>query len=203
MPTHIVGFSGSLRRDSYNTMLLRAAQHLLPDEAALTIIDLNDIPLYNEDLRAGGTGFPDPVAALRSAVAAADAVLIASPEYNHSVTGVTKNAIDWLSRTGDDHLEPLAWKWVAIVGASTGMFGPARSMEHLRTVLAAANSYVVNRPEVLVNSARNKFSSTGDLTDAGARRFYGELLAQLVQLAVSKPLGAQLPASDPAPVVAS
>lgn len=198
MPTHLIGLSGSLRKNSYNTMLLRAAHPLLPADAALTIIDLNDIPLYNEDLRQDETGFPESVAALRSAVAAADGLLIASPEYNHSVTAVIKNAIDWLSRTGADNLQPLAWKWVGVVGASTAMFGPARGLEHLRTILAATNSYVVHQPEVLVNSARSKFSSTGELSDANARKFYGDLLARLVSLAATTLLSERIPAAESA-----
>ena len=138
--------------------------------ATLTVV----IPVYNEDVRAAG--IPAPVQALREEIAAADAVLIATPEYNYSVPGVLKNAIDWASRPPD---QPFERKPVAIMGASPGRLGTARAQYHLRQCFVFLDSLVLNRPEVMVAGARNLFDDDGRLTDEPTREFIAKLLVAL------------------------
>jgi chromate reductase len=171
---HVLGISGSLRKDSHNTALLRAASALLPKGMTLEIFDLSPIPLYNDDVRI--LGYPKPVQEFRDRIAASDALLIATPEYNYSISGVLKNAIDWASRPPDP---PLDGKPVAIMGASTGNFGTVRAQMHLRQVCVYCNMLPVNRPEVLVMRAQEKFDSNGLLTDETARGFLRDLLLAL------------------------
>lgn len=171
---HVLGISGSLRKGSYNTALLAAASELLPEGMTLEKFDLSSIPLYNEDVRA--LGYPKPVLELRDRIAASDALLIATPEYNYSIPGVLKNAIDWASRPPDP---PLNGKPVAIMGASTGNFGTVRAQMHLRQVCVYCNMFPVNRPEVLVMRAREKFDAGGRLADEDARGFLRDLLVAL------------------------
>jgi len=171
---HVLGISGSLREGSYNTRLLHAAERLMPEEMALEIFDLTPIPLYNDDVRR--EGYPPPAQAFRERIAAAEAVLIATPEYNGSYTGVLKNALDWASRRPDP---PLSGKPTAIMGASTGNFGTAKAQLHLRGVCSSLNMHVVNRPGVLVMRAQDKFDAEGRLTDETARHFLEELMAAL------------------------
>lgn len=173
---HIVGISGSLRRASLNSGLLRAAQSLLPAGATMEIAQLDDIPLYDGDL--DGPVQPSAVGALKAAIARADGVLIACPEYNYSFTGVLKNAIDWVSRPQID--SPLVAMPVALIGVG-GRFGTVRAQLHLRQVLVAMQSYVMPKPEFLLGMARDKFDADGDLTDQGVRR---ELEAFLKEFAV-------------------
>jgi chromate reductase len=172
---HVLGFSGSLRKGSYNTALLRAASELLPKGMTLEVFGLSSTPLYNDDVRA--LGFPKPVQEFRDRIAAADALLIATPEYNFSIPGVLKNAIDWASRPFDP---PLDGKPVAIMGASTGNFGTVRAQMHLRQVCVFCNMFPVNKPEVLVMRAREKFDASGRLIDETARGFLRDLLTALV-----------------------
>jgi chromate reductase len=171
---HVVGISGSLRKGSYNSALLNAASELLPEGMTLEKFDLSCIPLYNEDVRA--LGYPKAVQEFRDRLAAADAVLFATPEYNFSIPGVLKNAIDWASRPPDP---PLDGKPVAIMGASTGNFGTVRAQMHLRQVCVFCNMFPLNRPEVLVMRAREKFDSGGRLVDETARGFIRDLLVAL------------------------
>jgi chromate reductase len=174
----ILGISGSLRKGSYNTALLHAATELLPEATTLAISDdIALLPHYNEDLR--GAGLPAEVVNFRAQIAAADAVLIASPEYNYSIPGPLKNAIDWASRPPD---APFNDKALAIMGASPGMLGTARMQYHLRQVAVFLNMHVVNRPEVFVAKASEKFDSHGTLIDAGTRKVVGDLLLALRQL---------------------
>ena len=172
---HVLGISGSLRKGSYNTALLRAASELLPEGMTLEVFDLSSIPLYNDDVRA--LGFPKPVQEFRDRIAAADALLISTPEYNFSIPGVLKNAIDWASRPPDP---PLDGKPAAIMGASTGDFGTVRAQMHLRQVCVFCNMFPVNKPEVLVMRAREKFDASGRLIDETARGFVRDLLPALV-----------------------
>jgi chromate reductase len=176
-PIQVLGFSGSLRKGSYNTALLHAAAELLPDDMLLKTFDLAPIPLYNEDIRA--QGYPESVQTFRDQIAAADALLIATPEYNFSVTGVLKNAIDWASTSPR---APLGGKPAAIVGASNGNFGTVRAQMHLRQILAANNMFLVNKPEVLVARAGEKFDAEGRLMDETARKLIRDLLEALVAL---------------------
>jgi chromate reductase len=173
----ILAISGSLRAKSLNTALLRAARKHAPDGVAITLYEgLAEIPGYNGDLD-NEQDLPASVAELRAAITAADGLLIATPEYNFSVPGVLKNALDWASRpyTGSS----LTHKDVAIVGASPGNFGTARAQMTLRHVLVGTHSNVVLRPETLVFGAHERFDDNGNLTDEVA---IGLLTGQLVAL---------------------
>jgi chromate reductase len=175
---NVLGIAGSLREGSYNRALLHAAQELAPDTMTITVFDLADIPLYNAD--DDGSVKPEPVERLKAAIAEADALLIATPEYNHGIPGVLKNALDWASRPV--RRSPMAGKPTAIMGAATGMWGTIRAQTHLRTVLAAMNTPTVLKPEVLVRGAREKFDQDGRLIDEATRRFVRELLDNLAGL---------------------
>ncbi|MBI1796662.1 MAG: NAD(P)H-dependent oxidoreductase [Candidatus Eisenbacteria bacterium] len=174
-PLRILAFAGSLRRASFNRGLLRAAIEPPPEGAIVEVFDLAPIPLYNEDVRA--QGYPPPVAAFRAAIAAAGALLIASPENNYSVPGVLKNAIDWASRPPD---QPLRAKPVAIMGASNGGFGTVRGQAALRVVLQAVESYAMPKPELFVSRAQDLSDSDGNLTDAATREKVRAHVAALI-----------------------
>jgi chromate reductase len=180
MSIHILGISGSLRRTSYNTALLHAAADLLPAGATLEILTLAEIPLFNQDEE---TPLPPAVRAFKDLIAAADAVIFATPEYNASLPGVLKNAIDWASRPPDRVLDG---KLAAIIGASTGQFGTLRAQLHLRQILSHINMQVVNKPEVYVMQAKSKFDADGRLTDETTRNFIRELLVNLVNMAAQR-----------------
>jgi chromate reductase, NAD(P)H dehydrogenase (quinone) len=173
-PVHVLGFSGSLRKGSFNAMLLASAAELLPENMTLETFDLSPIPLYNDDVRAAG--YPDSVRAFRDRIAAADALLIVTPEYNFSIPGVLKNALDWASRPPDP---PLSGKPAALMGASTGNFGTVRAQLHLRHVCVYTNMFPVNKPEVLVARAHEKFDGRGRLADETTRGFVRDLLTAL------------------------
>jgi len=173
---NILGIAGSLRRESYNKMLLRAAQELAPDGARIETFDeLDQIPLFNQDDEAN----PHPkVTELKQRIRNADAILIVTPEYNYSVPGVLKNAIDAASRPYGDS----AWtgKPVAIMGASVGTMGTARAQYHLRQMFVFLNMYPVNQPEVMVANAHKHFDPNGKLTDETAQKLVRQLLQELV-----------------------
>jgi chromate reductase len=171
----ILGVAGSLRRGSYNRALLRAAQELLPEGMTLELFDLRDIPPYDMDVEQ--QGLPTPVVAWKEAIRRADALLIATPEHNWSVPGVLKNAIDWASRPPGDNV--FQGKPVAIMGASTGLYGTVRAQLHLRQVLASVDAYVLNRPQVLVARAQDKFDAEGQLIDEPTRALVRNLLTAL------------------------
>jgi len=174
-PLSILGIAGSLRKASYNRAALRAAQQLAPENARVEIFELDGIPPYNQDDEGNP---PAKVTALKAAIRAADAVLIVTPEYNYSVPGVLKNAIDWASRPYGDS----AWegKPVAVMGAAAGPLGSARSQYHLRQTFVFLNMYPVNRPEVMISSAQDKFDDKGNLTDERVRKLIRQLLENLV-----------------------
>lgn len=175
-PISILGFAGSLRKGSYNKALLRAALELMPRDANLEIFDLGGIPPFNQDLE---TMMPSIVKEFKAKIRAADAILIATPEYNYSVSGVLKNAIDWASRPfGDNSFEG---KPVAIMSAARGTIGGARAQYHLRQSFVFLDMYPVNRPEVMVTFAPQKVDEKGNLTDETARKLIGELLENLVK----------------------
>jgi len=157
----ILGFAGSLRKGSYNRATLRKAVQLAPDSVDIEVFELDDIPLYNGDVEA--RGFPEPVQEFKSKISEADALLIVTPEYNYSIPGVLKNAIDWASRPPTE--TPLDGKPVAIMGASTSRFGTVRSQLHLRQACYALNMPVLPKPEVHIASAREKFDGNGNLID--------------------------------------
>ncbi|NLM52521.1 MAG: NAD(P)H-dependent oxidoreductase [Firmicutes bacterium] len=171
----IVGFTGSLRKNSYNLAALRAAAKLLPAEAELEILDLADLPFFNEDVEA--VGVPEVVQRFKEKLAAADAVLLSTPEYNYSLPPVLKNALDWASRGGN----PLANKPTAIMSASIGMFGGARAQLHLRQVLLRLNAAMVNQPEVFIANAAEKFAEDGTLTNERTQNSIKRLLNALLE----------------------
>ena len=175
---NILGIAGSLRKQSYNRGLLQAAKELAPSNCSLEIFDLDNIPLYNQDNEAQ---FPPSATLLKTKVRAADAILIATPEYNFSIPAVLKNALDWGSRPYADN----AWdnKPVAVMGASMGEQGSSRAQYHLRQVFVAINMRPLNRPEVMVNFAQNKFDDKGQLIDPKTRQKIAELLTALIALA--------------------
>lgn len=174
----ILGISGSLRKGSYNTAALRAARKLVPKGATMETFDIASIPLYNEDVKVAG--FPPSVQDLRNRIAAADALLIVTPEYNYSVPGVLKNAIDWASRPPD---QPFNGKPIAVMGASPGMIGTARAQYHLRQSFVFLNTLFVNKPEVMIAAANTKFDEAGELTDETTKKLIGELLQALTNWA--------------------
>jgi len=171
----ILGIPGSLRKASFNRHALVAAQALVPAGAALEIFELEGIPPFNQDQE---KQLPTRVTELKAKVRAADAILFATPEYNYSIPGVLKNAIDWASRPYGDN----AWqgKPVAVMGASVGILGSARAQYHLRQCFVFLNMYPVNQPEVLIASAAQRFNERGELTDETSRELIRKLLAELV-----------------------
>ncbi len=172
---NILGFAGSLRRNSYNKALLRAALELLPKDAKLEIFDLEGIPPFNQDLE---NRMPEIVREFKRKIKTADAILIATPEYNYSVSGVLKNAIDWASRPyGDNAFDG---KPVAVMSASIGMLGGARAQYHLRQIFVFLNMYPINRPEVIVPHAADKIDHKGRVHDINTRKYIKEILEVLV-----------------------
>ncbi|MBI4388279.1 MAG: NAD(P)H-dependent oxidoreductase [Candidatus Omnitrophica bacterium] len=171
---HVLGISGSLRKASFNTAALRAAQELTPEGMTIEIFDLAPIPLYNEDVRE--KGFPSAVQDFRNRIKAADGLLIVTPEYNYSVPGVLKNAIDWASRPPD---QPFDGKPIAIMGASPSFLGTARAQYHLRQFFIYLNGLILNRPEIMIANAPSKFDGEGQLTDQKTRELIRDLLNQL------------------------
>jgi chromate reductase len=172
----ILGFAGSLRKRSFNKMLLRAAVEVAPDEVELEVFDLEGIPPFNQDLESSPH---EKVKAFKEKVKAADGVLIVTPEYNYSVPGVLKNALDAASRPYGT--SPFEGKPVAIMGASIGMLGTARAQYHLRQTMVFFNAFPLNRPEIMVPFAEKKFDETGKLIDEMTREKVKELLVELVK----------------------
>jgi chromate reductase, NAD(P)H dehydrogenase (quinone) len=170
----VLGISGSLRKSSYNTAALRVAQTLAPDGVRIEIFDLAPLPLYNEDVKAAG--FPPVVQELRDKIKAADALLFATPEYNYSMSGVLKNAIDWASRPPD---QPFNEKPVAIMGASPSALGTGRAQYHLRQSCVFLNMHVLNKPEVMIAAAQTRFNDKGELTDEATRGLIRDLVVNL------------------------
>lgn len=156
-------------------MLLRAAEELAPEGVSFSTVDIGGLPLYNEDIRA--QGFPPAVEEIRSQVRAAHALVFATPEYNYSIPGVLKNAIDWASRPPD---QPFNGKPAAIMGASPSMLGSARAQYHLRQVCVYLNILPINQPEVFVAAANRKFDADGRLSDEPARKLVAQLMQSLV-----------------------
>lgn len=168
----VAGFAGSLRAASFNRALLRAAKELAPAEMKIEILEIGGIPVFNADLEAEGD--PEPVAAFKRAVGGADGLLIATPEYNLGVPGVTKNVIDWASRPPRGSV--LDGKPVAVMGATPGMGGTARGQSQLRQAFVFTNSYAMPQPEVLVRKASDLFDADGRLTDEATREHLARFL---------------------------
>jgi len=171
-PIRILGIAGSLRRESYNRSALRAATQLAPENTILETFELDGIPVFNQDEEQAP---PAIVAEFKRHIREADALLIVTPEYNYSVPGVLKNAIDWASRPYGDS----AWqgKPAAIMGASMGTIGTARAQYHLRQMFVFLNMFPINKPEVMIGNAAEQFDEQGNLTDEKTK----ELIRQLLQ----------------------
>jgi len=175
-PITILGIAGSLRRESYNRGALRAAQQLVPQGATLDIFELDGIPGFNQDEEQNP---PEKVTELKKRVREADTILFVTPEYNYSVPGVLKNAIDWASRPYGDS----AWngKPAAIMGASIGNIGTARAQYHLRQTMVFLNMFPINQPEVMIGNAADRFDAEGNLTDETTKDYIRRLLQNLVE----------------------
>lgn len=170
----VLAFAGSLRKDSYNKALVRAAVELKPDNMSIEVFDLEGIPPYNADLE---TQMPERVVEFKNKIRASDALLIATPEYNYSISGVLKNAIDWASRPSIGN--PLEGKPVAIMSASIGRFGGARAQYHLRQTFVFLNMHPINRPEVMLSDAPYNIDTNGNVTNETTRKLIRQLLEAL------------------------
>jgi chromate reductase len=172
----VAGLCGSLRKASFNRRALEQFGTSLPAGARLVPVEIGEFPLYNQEIL--DAGVPGPVALARDTIHAADAIAIATPEYNYSISGVLKNAIDWLSRVTP---QPFAAKPIALFGASMGLFGSGRAQYHLRQVLVFLDGRPINKPEVMIASAHQKFAADGTLGDEMATKLIGDLAAALVR----------------------
>jgi chromate reductase len=172
----ILGISGSGRKRSFNTALLEAAKQLLPQNATLEVVDVSRLPLYNQDLE---HDMPEEVKELKKKIRGADAILFATPEHNYSITAVLKNAIEWGNRPPRD----ASWsgKPAAVISASTGLRGGARAQLHLRQIMIDLNMYPINRPQLMVANAEDKFSEDLRLTDEETLQTLREVLSSLVE----------------------
>lgn len=172
----ILGISGSLRTGSFNTGALHAAVELCPENAEIEVCSIDGFPGFSQDLEAEP---PAKVAEFKQAIRGADAILISSPEYNYSIPGVLKNAIDWASRPYGDS----AWegKPAAIMGCSPGAIGTARMQYHLRQVMVFLNMHPLNKPEVMINNCTGKFDDAARLTDEKTREYIAKMLTTLVE----------------------
>ncbi len=170
----VLGFAGSLRKNSFNKAILRAALELAPKDVKIEAFDLEGIPVFNQDLE---LQVPKKVKEFKAKIRDADAILIATPEYNYSVPGVLKNAIDWASRPyGDNSFQG---KPVALMSASNGILGGARAQYHLRQSFVFLNMYPINKPEVIVTYAAEKIDESGKVTDQRTRDLIRQLLESL------------------------
>ena len=178
-PLRLVGVSGSLRAQSYNSAALRSVASLLPEGMSFAVANLVDLPFYNSDVEQ--RGLPAAVESFRKEVAAADALIFAVPEYNFSIPGVLKNALEWLSRSPDP---PANGKPCALFGASVSPLGTARGQFHFRHVCVSLNMIPINTPHVDIAPAKDKFDSEGRLVDQASLESIRQLLAQLQNLTV-------------------
>ena len=170
----ILGIAGSLRTGSYNKAILKNAVKLAPSNAEITIFDIKDIPIFNQDFEKTP---PDEVIKLKKAIKNSDAILFVTPEYNYSIPGVLKNAIDWASRPyGDNSWED---KPVGIMGAANGMVGTARAQYHLRQMFVFLNMHPLNKPEVMIPLVSEKIDKDGNLTDEKTKEKIKELIIAL------------------------
>ena len=172
----VLGIAGSLREGSYNRAALRAAKELAPEGMEIEIFDIAGLPGFNQDQEADP---PEQVADLKRRVREADAVVLVTPEYNYSISGVLKNAIDWASRPYGDS----AWegKPAAIMGASGGAIATARAQYDLRKMMVFLNMFPLNRPEVMIGNAGEKFDESGNLTDEQTRKFISDQMQALLE----------------------
>ena len=170
-PLRVLGICGSLRQKSFNMFALKTAGELMPPEIKLEITSIAELPMYNQDVH--DKGVPPPVARFQDEITQADGILIASPEYNFSLSGALKNAIDWLSR-----LQPMPFvdKPIALISASLGPMGGARVQYDLRRILGQLYTFIMVRPEIFIGSAATKFDAEGRLTDEPTRKLLGETM---------------------------
>lgn len=174
---NIVAISGSLRKDSFNTKLLHAMQELLPEDISLDVVSIGELPLYDGDLE---EAFPKEAQALKDAISGADALVIATPEYNRSMSGVLKNAIDWASRPYGKN--SFAGKPVLVAGVSSGKIGTAVAQSHLKQVLVYLDAHMVGQPELYLGPAEDIFNDDGTLVDSMKERVKGALEALIARV---------------------
>jgi chromate reductase len=174
---HFLGISGSLRKGSYNTMLLKVALGLVPEGVTTETGYVSDLPLYNADVEM--TAYPASAMRLKEQIRRADALVIVTPEYNYSMPGVLKNAIDWVSRPPKD--SPFFNKPFAILSASTGILGGARAQYHLRQSSVFLNMHPLNRPEVIVANAAAKFDADGNFNDEAGKELIRKQMIALAE----------------------
>jgi chromate reductase, NAD(P)H dehydrogenase (quinone) len=173
----IVGFGGSLRKESYSRALLNAAKQLVPSDVDFEIAEIYDIPLFNQDI---SDPLPAAVKKFKDKIKSADAILIATPEYNHSIPGYLKNVIDWGTRpSGDNSFDD---KTVAVISSSPGGFGGVRAQLQFKPLFISLNMHPVNKPEVIISAVNDKFDANGILTDQQTKDKIAELLKALVAL---------------------
>ncbi|CAI1542075.1 NADPH-dependent FMN reductase [Serratia plymuthica] len=182
-PLKFVSLLGSLRKESFNAIVARNLASLAPKHVEISALgSVGEIPHYDADLQAHG--FPDAVVAMGKAISAADALIIVTPEYNYSVPGALKNALDWLSRLPDT---PVASKPVAILTASPGAIGGARAQYHLRQILVFLDGRVLNKPEVMIGQASSRLDHENDsITDADTRSLISAQLTALAKMTVNQ-----------------
>jgi len=177
---HFVAVSGSLRRGSYNTMVLKATQKLTPANIVIEQISIADLPMYNFDLHE--KAFPESIEKISTSIKAADGVIIVTPEYNYSIPGALKNVIDFLSK---HPLKPFDKKVVGIISASPSLLGGVRAQFHLRQILVAVNTITMNIPEVVITQVNTKFDDDGNLTDEKTTAFLKKFIVQLADFAAN------------------
>ena len=173
---NFVAIVGSLRKQSYNKMLLGIAQTLLPNNITIEVLSIDDVPLYNADIHEEKV--PESVDKLNDAIKAADALIFFTPEYNYSVPGVLKNVIDHVSSSPK---KPFDLKPIGIMGVSSSLLGTARAQYHLRQIMVAVNAYVFSKPEVMITEAKKKFNKDGHLTDKTAEKLIGDFMEGFVK----------------------
>jgi chromate reductase len=175
----VLAFAGSLRKDSFNKALVHCAVEECPDNVAIEVFDLADIPLFNEDIVKTP---PDKVKEFKHKIHDADALLMAVPEYNYSISGVLKNAIDWASRPKEGN--PLQGKPVAIMSASTGILGGGRAQMHLRNCFVFLDMPAVNQPQVMLSNAASNIDANGQVTNEKTRQLVRQLVESLAALTI-------------------
>lgn len=171
---NFVAISGSLRKDSYNTMVLKTIQKLTPENVHVEQLLIDDLPFYNSDIHEKEV--PVSVQTLNVRIKSADAVIIVTPEYNYSISGVLKNAIDFVSRSPE---KPFDMKPVGIMGATIGMLGTTKAQFQLRQMMVPLNAYVMNRPEIAISQVNTKFDNAGNLTDDKTKELIEKFLLSL------------------------
>lgn len=175
----IVGLCGSLRKKSLNGFALAKAASMLPAGVEYERIDITGFPLFNQDDQ-DANGIPAAVQKASDQLRAANALIMAVPEYNWSMPSALKNAIDWISRTKD---QPFAGKTIGLMGATIGVFGTARAQLHVRDVMVPLDGRVMNRPPIMIPQAQNKFDAEGNLNDEATEKLIGQFVTALVAAA--------------------